>query len=117
MIFSYESGDVKQVKEDYYPSVYKTLCSTRGLKIEQAIQQDLKTCWEIEPITVGFLCPIIYDWYPQECIGSAEILRLVVSTIDSSQLQDIVWKIAQGEFVMIDTPDMLSIISKRVTNG
>lgn len=76
------------------------------------MNHDVKTCWETEPVAVGFLCPIIYDWYSAESVGSTDILRLVVSTIDSSQLQDIVWRVAQGDFIMLDTPDMLNTISQ-----
>lgn len=99
-------------KEEYYPTLYKNLSVFRSIKLEQALNHDVKSCWESEPIAVGFLCPIIYGWYSGECCGSTDILKLVVSTIDSYQLQDIVWRVAQGDFNMLDTSDILSTISK-----
>lgn len=88
------------------------MSGVRGIKLEQALNQDVKVCWEVEPIAMASLCPVIYEWYPEESLESTDLLRLVVSTIDSNQLQDIVWSITQGNFIMMDIRDLLSIISK-----
>lgn len=112
LFHSSTSPDGPATREEYYPSLYKNLCNLRGLKLEQALRQDVKSCWELEPVAMGLLCPILYEWFASECKGSTDILRMVVSTIDSSQLQDIVWRIAQQDFTMILQSDLQNMISK-----
>jgi hypothetical protein len=100
-------------KESYFPALYKTLATTyRGLKLETALPQDMEQCWKTEPTAVGYLSPIIYEWYAAECVGSVEILKLIVSSIDSYQLQDIIWRIAKGDLEMFSDSDLIPTISK-----
>ena len=98
---------------DNYPLLYKNLCQYRSLKLEAALYQDLKNCWEHEPNLVGYLCPILYSWYDNETIGSVEILRTVVSALDPYQLQENMWRILEDEFIVVDENSLVPLLSKQ----
>ena len=97
---------------DNYLLLYKNLCQYRSLKLEAALYQDLKNCWEHEPNLVGYLFPILYSWYDNETVGSVEILRTVVSALDPYQLQENMWRILQDEFVIVEDSSLVPLLSK-----
>ncbi|CAG7833806.1 unnamed protein product [Allacma fusca] len=98
--------------QDHYPLLYKNLCQYRSLKLEAALYQDLKNCWELEPNLVGLLCPILYTWYEADTVGSVEMLRLIVSALDPNQLQENIWKILQSDFVILDENNLIPVLTK-----
>lgn len=96
----------------YYQQLYKILCTThRNLKLEQALKQDLKTCWENEPVVLGHLCKFLYIWFEDELHNHSELLRMFMSALDPSQLQEIVWDVASGKYMIIDSNNLCHMLS------
>lgn len=96
--------DDNDKKLAHFPQIYKTLCTThRNLKLEQALKQDLKTCWDAEPVVLGYICPFVYQWFEDEMQGQIELLKIFISALDPAQLQEIVWDVASGKYSMIDS--------------
>ncbi|ODN03544.1 Integrator complex subunit 3 [Orchesella cincta] len=107
--------DDNSAKLAHFPQLYKVLCSThRNLKLEQALKQDLKACWEAEPIVLGYLCQFIYNWFEDEMQGHTELLRIFMSALDPAQLQEIVWDVSSGTYVMVDSGCLNSVLNKAV---
>lgn len=42
------------------------------------------------------MVPGVYNQFPDEAIGNAELLHLVVSTVDAKQLQELIFRVVQG---------------------
>lgn len=58
-----------------------------------------------------YLIPDIYMEFATVAIGNVQLLQLVVSTIDSSQLQDLVCEIMQGHLKMLKKDSILNILN------
>lgn len=112
-----EMEDVQNTTEKklaQFPQLYKTLCTThRNLKLEQALKQDLKACWEAEPICLGALCQYVYQWFEDEMLGQTELLKIFISALDPSQLQEIVWDVSSGKYAMLDSSYLYSVIGTK----
>ncbi|RZF32967.1 hypothetical protein LSTR_LSTR016015 [Laodelphax striatellus] len=46
-----------------------------------------------------WLIPGIYSTFPEAALGNGQLMHLIVSSIDSKQLQDLVFKVIQGRMV------------------
>jgi len=49
-----------------------------------------------------WLIPAVYNQFSKITVGNEDFLHLVVSTIDGSQIQELVCLILQGNFVRIE---------------
>lgn len=58
-----------------------------------------------------YLFPDIYAEFPNVAIGNVQLLHLVVSTIDSLQLQDLICRILQGQLKMIKKDSFSSLLT------
>jgi integrator complex subunit 3 len=55
--------------------------------------------------------PEVYIQFPSVAIGHAQLLHLVVSTVDAAQLQDLVCHILQGRLVMFRSDSFRALLS------
>ncbi|XP_023931443.1 integrator complex subunit 3 [Lingula anatina] len=93
-------------------STYKDFCKTlENRDIESCLMTDLRLCQEDDVRLFTYLIPDIYTQFPNIAIGSAELLHLIVSSIDGSQLQDLVCQILQGHLIMFRKDSFLSILN------
>lgn len=58
-----------------------------------------------------WLVPEVYIQFPSVAIGHAQLLHLVVSTVDAAQLQDLVCHILQGRLVMFRSDSFRALLS------
>lgn len=107
-----EEDEERSTKANYFPQAYKTLCTTyRNLKFEQALKQDLKGCWEAEPIMLGNLCQYIYTWFENDMQSQSDLLKIFVSALDPNQLQEIIWDVASGKYTVTDPAYLTNLLS------
>jgi hypothetical protein len=110
-LYRKETGKFNARREDNFAAIYKNLAPTRGIKFEQQLVHDLQCCWENDQIAVGYLCPVLYSWYENECQSNTfELLKLIVSSIDAAQLQEIVWKVIREDFKVIQDDSVGDIL-------
>jgi len=57
---------------------------------------DLQLCQEDDTSMFCWLIPAVYDQFSKIVVGNEDFLHLVVSTIDGSQIQEIICLILQG---------------------
>lgn len=60
---------------------------------------DLQLCQEDDQSLFCWLIPAVYNQFPKNAVGNEDFLHLVVSTTDSSQIQEIICLILQGNFL------------------
>lgn len=68
-------------------------------------------CQEDDINLFCWLVPEVYIQYTNEAVGHAELLNLIVSTIDASQLQELICHILQGRLVMFRRDSFLAVLS------
>ncbi|GAB6031207.1 Integrator complex subunit 3 [Chamberlinius hualienensis] len=91
---------------------YKDFCKSVDNKdLETCLLNDLRLCQEDDLRLFCYLLPDIYSQFPNIALGNAEILNLIVSCIDSSQLQDLICHILQGNLVMFRKDSFLSVLN------
>lgn len=78
--------------------VYKEFCETQEIELNECLLSDLQLCQEDDPSMFCWLVPAVYNQFPKIVMGNEQCLHLVVSTVDGSQLQEIICLILQGEF-------------------
>ncbi|XP_035209460.1 integrator complex subunit 3-like isoform X2 [Stegodyphus dumicola] len=72
---------------------------------------DLKMCQEDDVRMFCYIIPDVYTQFPNIAIGNAELLNLIVSCIDPTQLQDLICLILQRNIVMFRKDSFLSVLN------
>ncbi|XP_069697263.1 integrator complex subunit 3 isoform X2 [Periplaneta americana] len=92
-------------------SAYSDFCQALDKEVESCLLSDLKLCQEDDVNLFCWLVPEIYMQFPSVAIGHAQLLHLVVSTVDASQLQDLVCHILQGRLIMFRVDSFRALLS------
>ncbi|BFZ01574.1 hypothetical protein BsWGS_04613 [Bradybaena similaris] len=94
-------------------ATYKDFCQNLDNKdLKSCLLNDLKLCQMDDVRLFTYLIPDIYTHFPSIAVGNATILNLIVSSIDGSQLQDLICQILQGHLLMFKNKEtFLSILN------
>ncbi|PSN45263.1 Integrator complex subunit 3 [Blattella germanica] len=92
-------------------SAYSDFCQTLDKELESCLLSDLKLCQEDDVNLFCWLVPEVYIQFQSVAVGHAQLLHLVVSTVDASQLQDLVCHILQGRLVMFRSDSFRALLS------
>lgn len=102
---------VSRISDDKMSSYRDYVKSFESKDLSSSLLSDLKLCQEDDVRLFCYLVPSIYIQFPTIAIGNAELLNLIVSCIDSAQLQDLVCHILQGNVIMFRKDSFLSILN------
>lgn len=108
--------------QDNKMSVYKDYVNTQGSwapvtrnsetkDLNTGLLSDLKMCQEDDVRMFCYIIPEIYTQFPHVAIGNTELLNLIVSCIDPTQLQDLICLILQRNIVMFRKDSFLSVLN------
>lgn len=78
-------------------SVYQNFSQTLEKTLESCLMEDLTLCQEDDDRLLCWLVPGIYEQFSMTAINNPSLLHLIVSTIDSLQLQELISSILLGE--------------------
>ncbi|KAK6631392.1 hypothetical protein RUM43_000169 [Polyplax serrata] len=81
-------------------TVYQNLCQTLEKKLDVCLLEDLTLCQEDDDRLLSWLIPGIYEQFTGTAINNPSIIHLIVSTIDSLQLQELISSILLGRLTM-----------------
>ncbi|XP_014475902.1 PREDICTED: integrator complex subunit 3 isoform X3 [Dinoponera quadriceps] len=104
-------GEPSNVLNDVKASVYKDFCAQREKKLDVCLVSDLKLCHEDNIFMLCYLVPDVYTGFQNVALGNAQLLHLVVSTVDSCQLQDLICQIMQGHLKMLKKESFTSLLT------
>ncbi|XP_005091080.1 integrator complex subunit 3 isoform X2 [Aplysia californica] len=92
---------------------YKDFCqNVDGKDLKSCLTSDLKLCQVDDVRLFTFLIPDVYTHFPSIASGDATILNLIVSSIDGTQLQDLICQILQGHLMMFKNKEtFLSVLN------
>ncbi|KAK3097008.1 hypothetical protein FSP39_005554 [Pinctada imbricata] len=93
-------------------NTYRDFCKSLDNKdLESCLISDLKLCQEDDVRLFTFLVPDIYTNFSNIAIGNAELLQMIVSAIDGTQLQELICQILQGHLIMFRKDSFLSVLN------
>ncbi|XP_046624168.1 integrator complex subunit 3 isoform X1 [Neodiprion virginianus] len=104
-------GEPSNELNDVKALVYKDFCSEREKKLEACLLADLKLCHEDDIHLLCYLIPDVYMGFQNVAVGNVHLLQLVVSTVDASQLQDLICQIMQGHLRMLKKESFTNILT------
>lgn len=67
--------------------------------MRECLLSDLQLCQEDDTSLFCWLIPAVYSQFSKIAVGNEDFLHLVVSTIDGSQLLELICLISQGNFI------------------
>ncbi|XP_055295338.1 integrator complex subunit 3 homolog [Sitodiplosis mosellana] len=96
-------------------SLYKTVCDYLDKKLDDQLVNDLETL-EIERTSIFlWLLPDIYREFNSIMINNKDVLKLVVSCIDSKNQRDIIYSITQGKLTMFKNDGILECVRESLS--
>ncbi|XP_052276619.1 integrator complex subunit 3-like isoform X2 [Dreissena polymorpha] len=109
LLYFLKIGKINDERMQTYRDFVKSLESHYTL--ESCLVADMKICEEDDIRLFTFLLPDIYSQFTSVCVGNTELLHMVVSTIDGSQLQELICQILQGNLVMFRKESFLKVLN------
>ncbi|XP_023239440.1 integrator complex subunit 3 isoform X1 [Centruroides vittatus] len=108
LLYFLKASKVQDNRMSSYRDYVKSLESK---DLATCLLSDLRLCQEDDVRMFCYIIPDIYTQFPNIAIGNAELLNLIVSCIDPTQLQDLVCHILQGNMVMFRKDSFLSVLN------
>ncbi|CAG9772465.1 unnamed protein product [Ceutorhynchus assimilis] len=91
-------------------ALYKDFCNSIGKKLDQCLYDDLYACHVTDTKLMMWLVPDLYRDFKQQMVNNAQALRVIISAIDSRQLQTLVGKVLQGHLIMFKTDNFHNLL-------
>lgn len=91
-------------------SVYKEFCQGAEKKIDTCLNDDLFECRLDEDKILLWITPDLFKEFRQQTVNNPQILRVIVSTVDSSQLHDLVCHVMQSQLTMFKSDNLQSVL-------
>ncbi|XP_071498846.1 integrator complex subunit 3-like [Diadema antillarum] len=83
--------------------VYEELCkNTESRDLAACLVKDFTECQENDVNLLCYLVPPVYTQFADRAMGCIELLHIIVSCIDSSQLQGLICDIMQGSLIVFN---------------
>ncbi|XP_076443477.1 integrator complex subunit 3-like [Babylonia areolata] len=93
--------------------LYKDFCKSMEVDVKTCLMKDLKLCEEDDVRLFTYLIPDIYTHFPVIAVGNAELVHMIVESIDGTQLQDLICQILQGHLIIFNKREtFLSILNE-----
>ncbi|CAG5083395.1 Similar to Ints3: Integrator complex subunit 3 (Mus musculus) [Cotesia congregata] len=105
-------GLASNITNEVKAAVYKDFSHHRNKKLEACLLDDLKNCHQDNVLLLCYLVPDVFMGFQNIALGNATLLHLVVSTVDSCQLQDLVCQILQGQLKMLEKDSFNGLLMK-----
>ncbi|EFA12368.2 Integrator complex subunit 3 homolog-like Protein [Tribolium castaneum] len=96
-------------------SVYKEYCQSCDKKIDVCLLDDLIACHISDTKLMMWIVPDLFRDFKQQTVNNAQIIRVIISAIDSRQLQTLVGKVLQGHLVMFKSENLVPLLKITLT--
>lgn len=91
-------------------SVYKEYCQSIDKKLEYCLFDDLNNAHMTENKLMMWIVPDLYRDFKQQTLNNAQIVHVILSTVDSRQFQTLVGKVLQGHLLMFKSENILPLL-------
>ncbi|KAL0270689.1 UNVERIFIED_CONTAM: hypothetical protein PYX00_008010 [Menopon gallinae] len=96
-------------------SLYQNFCQTLDKNLENCLLDDLTLCQEEDDRLLCWLVPGIYEQFSNTATNNPSLIHLVVSTVDSLQLQELISSILLGRLVMFTEEKFMPLIKESLS--
>lgn len=96
-------------------SVYKEFAQNVEKKIDNCLYDDLNACHLHETNLMLYIVPDLYKDFKQQTVNNAQILRVVLSSIDAIQLQVLIGRTLQGRLQMFKNDSLQTLLKTSLT--
>lgn len=91
-------------------SVYKEFCQGAEKKVDACLNDDLFECRLDEDKILIWITPDVFKEFKQQTINNTQLLRVIVSTVNSTQLHDLVCEVMQSKLIMLKSENFQSVL-------
>ncbi|KAL3279678.1 hypothetical protein HHI36_017184 [Cryptolaemus montrouzieri] len=91
-------------------SVYKDYCQCIDKKIEFCLFDDLNNAHMVNNKLMMWIVPDLYRDFKQQTLNNAQILRVILSSVDTRQFQTLLGKVLQGHLVMFKSENIQPLL-------
>jgi integrator complex subunit 3 len=81
-----------------------------GSKLQTILLRDLKICADEDNELFFTLLPVLYAEFPEELVGSSEMINIIVSHIDPYQLNSLIIKLSLKKLILFGKPHLQDIV-------
>jgi len=81
---------------------YREVSQARDMELSQSLLEDLKICAEDDISLLCFLAADVFHKFADESRNNSQLIHLYVSSIDSSQLYQLIVQCSQGSLVLFE---------------
>ena len=81
---------------------YREVSQARDMELSHSLLEDLKICGEDDISLLCFLAADIFHKFADESRNNSQLIHLYVSSIDSSQLYQLIVQCSQGSLVLFE---------------
>ncbi len=94
-------------------AVYKDLCEAIDEKysLDICLVNDMRQCQEDDVALFVYLVPEIFTNFPKHSVGNTDLLYLVVSCVDGSQVQTLVCHVVSRDFILFKKDSFGAVVS------
>ncbi|XP_074594263.1 integrator complex subunit 3 [Brevipalpus obovatus] len=97
--------------QDSRISHYREFSKALGKEFRSCLLSDLKNCQEDDPNLFCFLIPDIFSNFPMHALNNPDLLHLIVSCVDSNQLNELTCLVLQGNLTMFRKDGLISLLN------
>ncbi|XP_013183853.1 integrator complex subunit 3 homolog [Amyelois transitella] len=106
-----ERDVTKRRQMKFKAELYREYCSFLELKIGESLADDFERCQECDANVLVWLIPDVYREFKDQAQNHIRLLHTIVSTLDASQLQQLVCLTLQGNLMMFKSDDITTMLS------
>ncbi|XP_071055409.1 integrator complex subunit 3 homolog [Onthophagus taurus] len=106
---------LKVKKTPLKTSIYKDFCQTIEKKLDNSLYDDLNACHINDINLMMWIVPDLYKDFKQQTLNNAQILRVIISSIDAGQLQDLIGDILRGKLIMFKNDSLQNLLKTSLT--
>lgn len=91
-------------------SVYKEFCQGAEKRVEVCLCDDLNECRLDESDILVWIVPDVFKEFKQQTINNSQILRIIMSCVNSIQMQELICYVIQGKLQMVKIENLNSVL-------
>ena len=89
------------MEDEHRVEIYRMFCSARGLRCEAGLARDLQVCRDEDTELLVMVVPHLYRLMAEVVLGRVDILHLLVSCLDGSQLLLVVEEVVGQQLTLL----------------
>merc|ERR1719233_590247 len=111
LLFLTSSPEADISQEDKI-SLYTEFCHAiaSGCSLADCLVRDLTSCQDDDVDLFLYLVPSLYRLFPSSTLGNVPLFYLIVSCVDGSQIQNLVYKIVSQQLILLHGDTCLAVM-------